>query len=89
MPPYLGPLLALGGFLLGCAGFFANRRDRFGDHWRTEAAALLDENERLRARMDDLEKDCTTKLQALRDENDALGQRIVQLVKTGRIGGTP
>lgn len=77
------PLVALVGMACTVSTLILTRRDRFGDHWRTEAEALLAENDRLRQRMDDLEKSCAAQLAALKVENDALGQRIIALVRAG------
>lgn len=87
MPPWLFTVTGLGGLGLGVAGFvvgrFDRRRDdamRFGEHWRAEAEALREENERMRQRIDDTENHYAAELAALRTENDALGKRLLQLL---------
>lgn len=88
--------LALGllSALLNVLQFALGRRDRsqdeamrYGDHWRNEAQALFEDNERLRQRITDTENHCAAEMAALRTENDALGTRLLELLK--KPGGPP
>jgi hypothetical protein len=91
MPQWVLPSIAVLSGILNAVQFLLGtvyrKRDdamKFGEHWRGEASALLEENERLRQRIDDTEKHCAAELAALKIDNETLEKRLIELIKQGR-----
>ncbi len=83
MTTWIPIAVAVVSVLLNAAQFYLGQQDRsmrYADHWKGQVEGLIEENDRLRGRIDDTENHCAAQIAALRTENDALGQRLLKMI---------